>query len=200
MTASTLSALPRFDGRRRLSPLVVFDEPAQVAETNETVVETQAAEAEMSTAAPDMGSIDRDEFRAEAQRALESLVSAAQAIEASAAQKITRAIEQIATELFPRLSSEFLGGELAQHLPELIKILPPEAKIEAAPRIAEHLISASSRMANWPDNWAIEVTEDHAETRVQMIWDQGGLTYDIDELLRQCLSRFGEHIIEAREK
>lgn len=200
MTASKLSDLPRFDGSRGLSPLIVFDEPAQDIRVDEEVVDVVAAEIEMPSAVPDPVSIDHDEFRAEAQRALKSLVSATQSVEASAAQKITRAIAQIATELFPRLSSDFLAGELTQHLPELIRILPPVAKIEAAPKIAEHLIFASSSMGNWPDNWVIDVSEHHAETRVQILWGQGGLTYDIDELLRQCLRHFGEHLIETREK
>jgi hypothetical protein len=196
MKANPVFHLPRFDDLKGLSPLAVFDEPSKAPE-----VAVEALQVEVPEVIVDVSPTNcKDSLHEEMQTLLENFASAVQQMHASASEEISFSIRAIASELFPRLSSAFLAEEFALHMPEIVKLVPPSARIQAPTRIAEDLEFVSRGMENWPTGWAIEAVDGLKEARVEVIWDQGGLTYNLDKILAACLSRLGEHINGIEEK
>lgn len=201
MNASPVSRLPRFDDPEGLSPLAIFDAKIAAAEPVEEVAPVEPVEPDLPETDMVEPEVDEDaRFREEASSALQMLSSALYEFEVSAATNIAFAIKTMVGEIFPHLSSVFLTEEFALNIPELISFVPPKAKIQAPVRIAEHLMQVSSETENWPEGWEIEAVHGLEDTRVEVVWDQGGLTYDYTKILQACLTRLGEHANDAEER
>lgn len=195
MIAKFVADLPRFSEDKGLSPLIVFDDEADEPEAVEPVDDIQPIEEIVAEVPQDVLLREAEaRFQQEAQQTLESLSCAIEEIKRSSSLQISSAISEIASELFPHLSSEFLAEEFALHVPSLVQLAPPSVNVQASPRIAEHLNFVSRKMEAWPVGWAIETIDDLEETRVQMVWDKGGLTYDLERILEVCLNRLSDHI------
>ena len=228
MSVSRTRNLPRFDEVEGLSPLVDFyqssAESSDLADLSETLENTEiSAASEVSSLAepmmPGLGETeellddavapepieevaapdDEDPYQEDMSRALERLSSAVDEFERSAAQNIAFAIHTMIGDVFPQLSEKFLTDEFVLHVSNLIKFAPPIAKIRAAPRVAQQLISASKSIENWPTSWVVEPLVTMENVRVDVLWDQGGLTYDYPEVLKTCLGELSEHVSQSGE-
>ncbi|MEO9968477.1 MAG: hypothetical protein ABJG15_01395 [Hyphomonadaceae bacterium] len=219
MSASRTRNLPRFDEVEGLSPLVDFYQPSaessDLPELSESLENPEVAKvAEFSDPAepmmPELGVTEeplddvdapdeQDPYQEDMSRALEKLSSAVDEFEQSAAQNIAFAIHTMIGDVFPKLSEKFLTDEFVLHVSNLIKFAPPVAKIRAAPPVAQQLITASKSVENWPASWVVEPLATMESVRVEVLWDQGGLTYDYPEVLKTCLGELSEHVSQSEE-
>lgn len=200
MTDSIVSSLPRFDAPKGLSPLIVFSDQSGTIRSVEAIAEPPPAEEVVQDISVEPPPPDEEaRFREQAEQMLERLIEAAGEMEASVVEKAAIAIGSIAQDIFPRFSSAFLLEEFALHLPDLIKLTPPVARIQAPPRIAQHLGLMSKSLASWPAGWTVEPAGELDAAHIEIVWDQGGLSYDPDKILAACLNRLGGHINDNEE-
>jgi hypothetical protein len=112
-------------------------------------------------------------------------------IELEAAQQVTAAIEEMAHQLFPKLASRFLAGEIGLHLRDLVPVSVASVEIQAAPAMADALADMVDGMPELSQHCTILPREMGEETAVEVSWRTGGLSFDFAGLLASCLARLG---------
>lgn len=201
MVSNTVSKLPRFNVLKRHVPLAVFDAPSEVSEPVAPVTEPAPVES-VTEDVPTPDETFRDagsDLQQDVRQALEHISIAVRDIETSATAKVSDAICRLADELFPRLSPMLLAEEFASHIPDLVRLVPPVVRVEVSPAVAEQLSQACQSTNIWPDGWEICPIEDLEETRIEVSWEDGGLTYDTDKILASCLGRLRQNTDRERE-
>lgn len=198
MSVKTASTLPRFGEYKGFSPLTVFQdsETPAMATVDLPTEKNVPAQEEAPVFVPEAPPLNDDvELREQIEKTLQTISTMSNKLEEVALERLSFAIQSIAKELFPRLMDELVSNEFALHLPDLFKLAPIEARIEANPSIAAQLRLASQNIENWPTDWVIEEHNEFNETRIEVIWQrgQGGLTYDPAKLLETCIKRLSRH-------
>lgn len=118
-------------------------------------------------------------------------------IEREAAQQVTAAIEDMAHQLFPKLASRFLAGEIGLHLRDLVPVSVASVEIQAAPAMADALADMVDGMPELSHRCTILPREMGEETAVEVSWRAGGLSFDFAGLLASCLARLGPKQMET---
>lgn len=210
MSSSPLfSNLPRFDdapAHRVTLPfgMAEFDtggaapapKPAPPEPESEISAETDTVEAEAAPleAAPEPAPVPAaptgPDLAMVEQTAAELQATIAR-IEHEAAQQVTAAIEDMAHQLFPKLASRFLAGEIGLHLRDLVPVCVASVEIQAAPAMADALADMVDGMPELSQRCTILPREMGEETAVEVSWRAGGLSFDFAGLLASCLARLG---------
>ena len=112
-------------------------------------------------------------------------------IEGEASQQVTAAIEDMAHQLFPKLASRFLAGEIGLHLRDLVPVSAASVEIQAAPAMADALADIVDGLPELSQRCTILPREMGEETAVEVSWRAGGLSFDFAGLLASCLARLG---------
>jgi hypothetical protein len=94
----------------------------------------------------------------------------------------------MASKLFPELSRRFLAEEIGAHLPGMVPVSAPSVEIRAPAALAERLRNVVGGMTTLSERCAVVSVNSEEDTRVNISWETGGLTFDFDGLLTACLA------------
>jgi len=128
-----------------------------------------------------------DTQRENIERCLQSLSDSVLAVENGMREQVTLAIQDIAAQLFPKLSELVLADELARHIPEITPSSEPSVVIKVPPQLADTLAKALAQLADKPSNCTIVADDSALEGHVEVCWPSGGQEYDFSTLLASCL-------------
>ena len=186
MNSALLSSLPRFDQ----------DEPARSsdklglllgrmpAEAQAPAAEAPVTEAEEETEAP----VDVGPALAEVERLITDLSGLMTRLERDSREQSMQVIQSLAARLFPELSQRFLAEEIGHHLAGLVAASVPAIEIRARTALLEKLEPILARTASLSGRCSLVPVESAEDSRVQVSWRSGGVTFDFDGLLAACLT------------
>lgn len=195
MSEAVFSHLPRFDAvsERRPAdwlraltagePLPEPDMPMAMME--EEPMAPQPVKSEPATVRP----IPQE--TAALQATIGNLSKLMDRIDRESRQQTVESIQAIAAQLFPELSRRFLAEEIGRHLPGLIPASVPVVEITAAPELAAQLTEMVSRHPSLEGRCEIVSREGQAGSRADVSWRTGGVTFDFEGLLNDCLAELG---------
>ena len=70
-------------------------------------------------------------------------------------------------------------------------MMPISISIQAAPLVSEKLQEVALKMEQWPSDWTISGVENLSEARIEVNWENGGLSYDVDQQLSAAMAQLG---------
>jgi hypothetical protein len=189
--------LPRFDSPLGgvANHLIAFDAPSCLAITDADSVETSEGDLPKEQNIPEEKNDScKDELallQKDVELTLAQFSHAIHEIEAGVMEKVSAAVKDIIEKIFPRLSSALLVEEFALHMPGLVKMMPISISIQAAPLVSEKLQEVALKMEQWPSDWTISGVENLSEARIEVNWENGGLSYDVDQQLSAAMAQLG---------
>ena len=191
MSDAVFSQLPRFD-------TVSGPRPAEWLRAM-TAGESRAAPqpASREEAAPPAPKVEPAAVRpipqetAALQAAVASLAKAIERIDAESRLQTVESVRAIAAQLFPELSRRFLAEEITRHLPGLVPAAVPQVDIFAEPALAAQLQEIVGRLPSLEGRCTVIAKEGQGNGRADVSWRTGGVTFDFDSLLTDCLNDLG---------
>lgn len=118
----------------------------------------------------------------------EQLSGLMEGLERQTQERATQVIQALAARLFPELSRRFLANEISHHLARLVPPTVPQVEIRARSALLEQLQPIISQSPALSGRCMLSPVELAEETRVQVSWTSGGVTFDFDSLLAACLT------------
>jgi hypothetical protein len=179
--------LPRFDSPLGgvANHLIAFDAPSCLAITDADSVETSEGDLPKEQNIPEEKNDScKDELallQKDVELTLAQFSHAIHEIEAGVMEKVSAAVKDIIEKIFPRLSSALL----------VVKMMPISISIQAAPLVSEKLQEVALKMEQWPSDWTISGVENLSEARIEVNWENGGLSYDVDQQLSAAMAQLG---------
>ena len=190
MSSALFSNLPRFD----------HDDDTHPAEQLKRMLgQMQAAAARTPVSSlPGEEVVEEDEevlppvdlgpSLAEVENLIGQLSSTLGRIEREARDQSMHVIQVLAARLFPELSREFLAAEIGRHLSRLVPASVPSVEIRARQVMLDKLEPIVSRDASLAGRCVLIPAESGTEPRVLVSWKTGGVTFDFEGLLADCLT------------
>jgi len=128
--------------------------------------------------------------RAAAEIAAKQLQQACADVQELAKQEAVVMMRAMAEELFPELSREFLGHELARHIPDLLPRSAAEVTISTSVDVSLALEEALSQNDEMPSSFFLKVEPTMGDGKVEIAWDHGGYDIDFKALTAACKARY----------
>ncbi|MEZ6013010.1 MAG: hypothetical protein R3C08_14210 [Hyphomonas sp.] len=184
MSSALLSSLPRFDledqppAAGRLKALLgqTPDEKPQAAPL---VVEPAAAVEVPANPGPTL---------AEAERLVADLSGLMKRLERDSREQSMHVLQSLAARLFPELSRQFLAEEIGQHIGKLVPASVPAVEIRARQVMLDRLEPIVRRNTVLSGRCTLVPATAPEDTRVEVSWKTGGVTFDFEGLLAACLA------------
>ena len=199
--AAIFANLPRFDDTPTVHVtlpigMTEFDDfaaPAPPPVALDVYVEPEPEELpepELEPAPPPAPVIVAPDLSAVAQAAA-ALSATIERVEQEAHQQVVAAIQDMASQLFPKLANRFLAGEIGLHLRDLVPVSVGAVEVQAAPDMADALADIVDGLPELSQRCTILPREMEDETKVEVSWKAGGVSFDFAGLLAGCLARMG---------
>ncbi|WOR14511.1 hypothetical protein RYZ27_12085 [Hyphomonas sp. FCG-A18] len=128
--------------------------------------------------------------RAAAEMAAKQLQQACVEVQELAKQEAVVMMRAMAEELFPELSREFLGHELARHIPDLLPRSAAEVTISTSVDVSLALEEALAHSDDMPASFFLKVEPALGDGVVEVAWDHGGYDFDFKALTAACKARY----------
>ncbi|MEM9053686.1 MAG: hypothetical protein AAGB16_00035 [Pseudomonadota bacterium] len=128
--------------------------------------------------------------RAAAETAAKHLQQACADVQELARQEAVVMMRAMAEDLFPELSREFLGYELARHIPNLLPRSAAEVTISTSVDVSLALEEALANTDDMPSSFFLKIEPALDDGMVQVAWDHGGYDFDFTALTAACKARF----------
>ena len=185
MNSALLSSLPRFDLDDQAQPagrlkLLLGQVPEETPAAAPTVPE------EPVLVAPPP--VDLGPSLAEVDKLVAGLSGMMARLEREAREQAMHVTQSLAARLFPELSRQFLAEEIGQHLGKLVPASVPAVEIRARQPMLDKLEPILARHASLAGRCSLVPVPGADETRVQVSWKTGGVTFDFEALLAACLA------------
>ncbi len=120
---------------------------------------------------------------------LEALSDTISLLKQEANSQSVEVVQSLASKLFPELSDLFLAEEIGRHLPALIPQSVPEIELRAEPAQLVKIQQLLETKLALRAHLVITPLEHPSDSRVQISWKTGGISFDFDGLLDACLAR-----------
>ena len=159
------------------------DEAAKALEEDAKRVEALAQEKQQAVE-------ELQAARAAAETAAKQLQQACIDMQELAKQEAVVMMRAMAEELFPELSREFLGHELARHIPDLLPRSAAEVTISTSVDVSLALEEALSHSEDMPSSFFLKVEPTLDDGKVEVAWDHGGYDFDFKALTAACKARY----------
>lgn len=192
MSEAVFSHLPRFDAVSGLRPA----DWLRAMQAGETPASAPSAARELPEPPPQVKS-EPTEVRvvpqetAALQAAVANLSKLMERIETESRQQTVETVQRIAAQLFPELSRRFLAEEIGRHLPGLLPASVPGVDIYAEPRLATQLQEIVQKNPSLEGRCNVVPREGQGEGRAEVSWRTGGVSFDFEGLLTDCLNDLG---------
>jgi hypothetical protein len=190
---SVLGNLPRFDtdspprASGQFSLLlgrIPEPEPEPPVELVEEFPETEEFSEIQEEAPVEDDSTSLDEL----QSLVQQLSDLMENLERESREHSTHVIQVLASRLFPELSKRFLAEEIGLHLTRLVPSSVPQVDIRARSALLEQLEGIIGQNPAMAGRCKLVPTDSSDENRVEVSWKTGGVTFDFDSLLSDCLA------------
>lgn len=184
MSSALLSNLPRFD---------LEDQPHAAGRLKVLLGQTPderppAAPPVVEAAEPAEAPADPGPTLAEAERLVADLSGLMKRIERDSREQSMHVIQSLAARLFPELSRQFLAEEIGQHIGKLVPASVPSVEIRARQVMLDKLEPIVRRNSALSGRCTLVPATAAEDTRVEVSWKTGGVTFDFDGLLAACIA------------